>query len=100
MPFLALVTDIWEELAASNSGNSLPSNKAFHLKDTSYSDILSSPTIYHVTTHFFFNLRLTKAMYFLSVSLFWHTANLISPHTVKHTECKCLCYLPTSFIRK
>ena len=39
-------------------------------------------------------------MYFLSVSLFWHTANFTFPHTVKHTECKCLCYLPTSFIRK
>jgi len=37
-------------------------------------------------------------MHFLTVMLLLHNANFTSPHTVKHIEFKCLCYLPTSFI--
>ena len=51
-----------------------------------------------VQQHIFY-WRDTKAMHFLTVTLLRHTANFTSPYTVKCSEFKCLCYLPTSFYK-
>jgi hypothetical protein len=97
----SVVTYIWEELTASNNSNCLPSNTAFLLKDTNLI-VIFCPSYYIScdNTFLFIYLFVTKAMHFLTVTLLWHTANFTSPHTVKHIEFKCLCYLLTSCIWK